>query len=369
MINRLTKIFLVILGYLIILSAVANIFDADFGWHLRSGRDTLSGAFPYLDTYTYSYYGQPWTNHEWGGDIVFWLVYSTFGYFALPILVSACVWLSLLGAIKIFSGRLSVAEILAGLIGAGAISYLLAPRLAFVVPILLVYLLFTLEKKKYWYLWPVILWLWSVMHGSWILGFIVINIYLFGNLASIILQKYFPNFSGQYSDWTKRDFLKNIFWQIISAIAVCLNPYGLKIWQEVGQYLSPQYFKDVVNEWLPSYVYPIYPWPLVIAAVSAVIIVIAYRKKRATAAQVLLFAAIFFATWQAKRQAFYLVIVSLPIIAIAINICAKDIAQKYFSENIIRWTKIIIIFLALAGSIFILTKIHFTNDIWPDKQY
>ncbi|MFA5128200.1 MAG: hypothetical protein WC457_04355 [Patescibacteria group bacterium] len=369
MINRFAKISLIILGYLIILSAVANIFDADLGWHLRCGRDTFASAFPYLDTYTYSYYGQPWTNHEWGGDVLFWAIYSMFGYFTLPILVAACVWFTLLGAIKIFFGQLSMAGIIAGIVGAGAVSYLLAPRLAFIVPALLVCLLFTLEKKKYLFLWPMIIWLWSALHGSWILGFIIINIYLFGNLASIILQKYFPKFASQYSDWRKKDFTRIIFWQIISAAAVCLNPYGWKIWQEVGQYLSPQYFKLVVNEWLPSYVFPIYPWPLVIGAVAAVLLAIAYYKKRATLAQLLLFFAMFFAAWQAKRQAFYLVVVSLPIIALAAETSTEEIKTIFFSEKNINRAKIIIIILATCGCIFALTKIHFTNDIWSDKEF
>lgn len=369
MLNRIAKIILIILGYLITLAAVANIFDVDLGWHLRAGRDTFAGAFPYLDTYTYSYYGQPWTNHEWGGDILFWAIYSMFGYFALPVLAAAGVWLTLLGMIKIFSGRLSTANIIVGIIGAGAISYLLAPRLAFIVPLFFTALLYTLEKKKNWFLWPIILWLWSAMHGSWILGFIVINIYLFGNLASVILEKFFLKLAGQNSNWNARDFYKNIFWQIISTVVICLNPYGWKIWQEVGQYLTPQYFKLVVNEWLPSYVFPIYPWPLVIGAAAAVLIILAYRDKRATTAQLLLYFAMFFAAWQAKRQAFYLVVVSLPIISLAAEFCAQKIKHRLITKKIIDAAKILMIILAACNCVFVITKIHFTDNIWSDKDF
>ena len=367
--NKILKITLIILGYLAVFAIITNVFDADFGWHLRYGRDTIAGSFPYLDTYTYSSYGQPWTNHEWGGDIIFWLFYSLLGYFSIPILVAASVWGALLGMIKIFCRELTTARIIAAILGVLSIYYVISPRLAFTVLILFVLTLYILEKKKYFYLLPAIIWLWSILHGSWILGVIVVNIYLFGNLAAMIMKKYWPKFSGADAEWTRKDFLNVILWQIVAAAAVCLNPYGINIWREVGQYLSPEYFKEYVNEWLPSYTYPIYVWPLIIGAVSAAFAVIGYLKKKITLAQALLFAAICFATWNAKRQAIYLVLVSLPIIAEVFERVTLDISEMRLNRKKIFYAQIIFIFLAIAGIILALVKTNYSSNVWKDDKF
>jgi hypothetical protein len=80
---RWQKFLLCVLAVLYVTAVISYRFDYDLGWHLRFGRDALLDKFQFLDTYTWSYYGQPWVNHEWGGDILYWLLYSNFGYFSL----------------------------------------------------------------------------------------------------------------------------------------------------------------------------------------------------------------------------------------------------------------------------------------------
>ena len=101
---------------------------------------------------------------------------------------------------------------------------------------------------------------------SWILGFIVINIYLFGNIIYLLFKNIVPNTPGQDTGWTYRLIIKLLGMEILSGLAVLANPYGIKMWQEILSYFSEGYYKQFITEWIPSYTYPIYPIPLILGA-------------------------------------------------------------------------------------------------------
>lgn len=45
--------------------------DADLWWHILSGRSILADrALPTVDSWSYTFAGAPWTNHEWLADVV-----------------------------------------------------------------------------------------------------------------------------------------------------------------------------------------------------------------------------------------------------------------------------------------------------------
>lgn len=372
MLQKITRITLLIAGFLITLAIISNTFDGDFGWHLRFGKDAFDGRFQYTDTYTWPYYSQPWTNHEWGGDLLYWLLYSSLGYYSLVLLTAAAIWAAFLIVQKIFFKKLSSLNIIAAILAICSIKFVLAMRLAYLVPLLFALLWLTLDKipqKKYYYFWPIILWVWSALHGSWILGFIIINIYLVGQLINKLLEKYWPKNSGKKSEWAKNIFTKVIFLQIISLAAIGLNPYAGKIYTEIAGYFSPAYFKNFVNEWIPSYAYPVYVIPLIMAASSFVFLLMGYRRKKVGAEHLILFVAIFLSAWQYKRNNFYLVFVCLPLLTtVASEI--KDIIieqKKLWLQKYSKYLSFAFCFIAIIVAVLAASKIHYTSDIWQDR--
>ncbi|MDD2758627.1 MAG: hypothetical protein PHD72_04685 [Patescibacteria group bacterium] len=372
MLQKTTKIALIIAGFVMALSFISSTFDGDFGWHLRFGMDAFAGNWQYTDSYTWPYFGQPWTNHEWGGDLLFWLLYSNLGYFSLVVLVATAVWGAILLTQKIFFKKLTSDALIFSLVALLAAKFLLSMRLAWLAPLFFVLLWHTLEKiprKKTFYWWPLILWAWSALHGSWILGFIVLNIYIAGNALALLLKNKFPKISGADTGWTLSTIKNAIFWQIISWLAVLANPYGIKIWQEVGSYFTQNYFKQVVNEWLPSYAYPVYIWPLVFAAFSVIIIFLGWKQKKISLAQIILFIAIFSAAWQYKRNNIYLVLVCLPIITATWEIAKGRIltSAKNAATKISIATSGLTIFAALVIIFYSLSHTYWTNNIWRER--
>ncbi|MGB5681478.1 MAG: hypothetical protein WBM47_06475, partial [Polyangiales bacterium] len=73
--------------------------------HLAQGRNIAElGAVPKLDPFSFwKPAPQPWSNYEWGYDLLTWLVYDAFGPNALILI--KCLMLAVLGYVLVVLGR------------------------------------------------------------------------------------------------------------------------------------------------------------------------------------------------------------------------------------------------------------------------
>jgi hypothetical protein len=74
-------LFAVVVGVLLsTVSAVRGPIDADFYWHVTAGRLMVeSGSVPSNDPFSFTWLGQPWTPHEWLGEVLLFLSTSALG--------------------------------------------------------------------------------------------------------------------------------------------------------------------------------------------------------------------------------------------------------------------------------------------------
>lgn len=350
---------------------VSHSFDFDLGWHLRFGKEMWEEhRFPYYDTYTWPHYGQKWVNHEWGGDALLWLLYSQFGYIALMILMSFAVWGSLILVQRIFFPRISTLGLVVGLFAAWSVKHIMVMRLALLGPIFLVALWYTLERlpdKKRYYAWPVILWLWSILHGSWILGFIVINIYIFGNLAQRLLQQYttlpFPK-----EAWPLPLIFRAIVWQLVAAAVITLNPYGVAIWKEILHYFSASYFKAWITEWLPTYTPPIFWNSLPIVGFGLFALIVAWRKKALTLAQLLLGIAFFISALQYKRNILFFALISIPLLTAGLHYIIQALRQTTWWQKFFTDARLRGFFYAYGIAATLLLLVFYTTQLPPKRD-
>ncbi|MFH1291766.1 MAG: hypothetical protein ABIH87_01030 [bacterium] len=375
--NRLNNTILILFGLYLTMSIVSNTFDPDFGWHLRFGQDAWNNNFQYTDSYTWAHQDQSWINHEWGGDMVFWLLYDKLGYFSLVFFISLALWLAFLFAPKIFTKKLTLASILISVLTLLSIKFIIIMRLSMLGPLFFVWLWWSLEKmpdKKTYRLWPIILWLWSFFHGSWILGFIVINIYLVGEIitmslhslrsteTTVELSRHFRLLAmTKQKTWNWDLVKKTIIWQLISALVITINPYGWKIWIEVIKYFTSNFYKTRVNEWLPSYAYPVHWWPLIIVAIAMVIIYLGRKNKLMNWPRLLLFVAFFISAMQYVRNNVFLMLVCTPILVIFL----KQIKWPVKKPKLIGYVMICIVLITVI--IYTKPTIRYNNDIWKDR--
>lgn len=374
--TKFIKVFLFIYNFIFILFLVSNIFDFDFGWHLRFGKEWFeNGFFPYVDGYTYPHLGQLWVNHEWGGDLLYWIIYKNIGYYplvlAIPFLVLGGFWI----AQKAY-GKYGLEAALVTTFLIWADYHIFAPRLAMFSLVFFSVFLYTLqniEKTKLYRLWPLFFWLWAFLHGSFTLGFIVIGIYFTGNLLNCFFQKYYPALAlGQ--SWTKDIFKKVLFWTGLSLLVIFINPYGWRLPGETVSYFFYDFYKSHVTEWLASNTFPIFWKTGLFIAPALVAVFWQVKKKLFSWAEFLLFLGLFYITLKYKRQAIYLALFCQPLFSAFLIKIKEDFLRvngwKIFLEN--KKTKLaaFVISTALISyfSYFYLPYIKLYKDVWPHMK-
>ncbi len=365
---------LLVLNLVYPLTIISNTLDGDFGWHLRFGQDIhTQSSFPYLDTYTYTKYGEPWTNHEWGGDWIIYQVYSHLGYFWINIIVALAGALAFWIIGKAFIKKPGVSFLFFALACQMAVYHIFAPRLAMFSQLFAALIILIIEKyssrPRALYLIPFIIWLWSVLHGSWILGFIIMNIYLgCAVLPYIVGQKYQKYFNEEKKPLTFIYQLIGI--QLLAAVLIIINPYGIKIWQEIFQYFGQNYYKAHISEWTPSYAYPVFPKILILQTITLVLVIYGFIKRKVKFTYLTFFLAFFYAAMMYKRQAIFTALLSAPILYYTATFMREQMTNLKFYNFFIKQKEkfyFVGIIITILLIIFYARQMHYTDDPWNDK--
>src|SRR5215204_169238 len=79
------------------LFASRPINDGDFWWHLKTGEYIIRNlSIPRTDFYSFTSFGKHWVAHEWLSEVIFYLIYSRFGFntliFIFTVLKVAAFW-------------------------------------------------------------------------------------------------------------------------------------------------------------------------------------------------------------------------------------------------------------------------------------
>jgi hypothetical protein len=68
---------------------IANLPSVDLTYHLRAGAGILDGGgIPTADSWTFTVFGDPWTDQQWGAQVILAAVYRVAGWTGLVLLRS-----------------------------------------------------------------------------------------------------------------------------------------------------------------------------------------------------------------------------------------------------------------------------------------
>jgi hypothetical protein len=226
--------------------------DAGIGWHIRNGELILqTHSITRVDPFSYTMGGKAWYAWEWLYDVVIAASHHSFGlngvvFFTALVIATT---FALTFRLMIRSGAsVSVAVILLVLaLGASSIHFLTRPH---VLSWLLVVIWFQLlddsqsaqDRRRLFWL-PVLALVWANMHGGFIVGFVLIALYM---IADVIL--YLRNRESRGATAAR---LKTLG----AAAALCLlaslaNPYGYKLHVHVYRYLTDRWLMNHIDEFL-----------------------------------------------------------------------------------------------------------------------
>ena len=165
-----------------LLCAVANslLLDPDTWWHVAIGRQIVeTRSFPWTDTFSHTFYGQPWIAKEWLSQVLLFGAYALDGWPGVTLLADAAIaaTFALLFGWLLRRVRWSVALAFTVLAAAFAAPHFLARPHVFSWPLLVLWmagLLSAAEARRApsWWLVPLIV-LWSNLHASVLLAFVI----------------------------------------------------------------------------------------------------------------------------------------------------------------------------------------------------
>lgn len=286
---------LVWISFFLLFWTVAYVsLDPDFGWHLRMGRIILTSGFPQTEPLSYTMPSYPYIDHEWLTDVIWAAGYPLIGKAGLAFLYTlmALVALVFLFPFKSFSSALAPFFLTIGV---------MLPRYALrsqvVSWLLLTIFIRLLQTKLTIFRLACLLLLqlfWTNLHGSFLLGVALISLYAI------------------YA-WVKTRSWSLAQLAVPLSLAVTLiNPYGIRLWQEVFRHLKPGLLHSQISEWRPMYAYVDFSfWFL---AVLVVMFVWRYRQ-RYSPWMIMVGIMLFVMSLTALRHAPLFALASLPLIS------------------------------------------------------
>ena len=207
------------------------VWDADIWWHLRNAEYLFTYLkTPQIDLYSYTTNSHAWMNHEWLGEVPYYLAWRAGGLMGIYVTFFLLLAVIMLG---IFYRAYQESSNLKASFVASCYSVFLAvvsfgPRTILLGYIFLLILLFLLSRYRAkgdapLYLIPPFFCLWINTHGSWLLGMIIFGIYI----ASGCVEGSWGRIDAVR--WTPQQLKRLLLTGAASVVALFVNPFTYRL--------------------------------------------------------------------------------------------------------------------------------------------
>ena len=240
----------------------------DLAYQLRVGADILAGhGIPAMDTWTFTVFGEPWLDQQWGAQAILAAVFQVGGWTGLALLRAGLVALTFALVLRAVRSSWSIASVRAGgsAIASSARTATLVVLLAFVVaaPALalrpqlfgivlfaatLVILIERAEHPRRLWLIPVFAALWANLHGSFPLVIVLVGLAWLDEVA--LIRE--PVGAGAPPRRLRARLLGSTGLAIIAAaatLATLLTPFGIDGWRYIENLARNPSITSQVSEW------------------------------------------------------------------------------------------------------------------------
>lgn len=260
--NTRRLVFLVtILAVLAMTSRVS--MASDTWWHLATGRYILEhGHIPLEDVFSYTRAGQPWLGAAvgWLMQITLYSIYTNFGFGGLNVWAAMMVTLTFIVLYHSLSGGpflrafIIVLAVMTSAVYWAARPYLITFLLAAVT--LKILEDFRWQRKDRLWLLPILMLLWVNSHGGWAVGPMLWGLYGLGEGLRWLWQARKPGAilpSQINKEWLISGLRgregRLLLIGVLMALAVCINPAGLRMLAYPFDTVAIQSLQDYIAEW------------------------------------------------------------------------------------------------------------------------
>jgi hypothetical protein len=345
--------------------------DADTGLHIRIGDYILQHRqVPTRDIFSFSLPGQTWYAFEWLTETLFSILHTSFGLKGV-VLLSAVVIAGTLTAMfrcALYRGANSLIALALTLltVSANSLHFLARPHIFTLLFVVVSVWLIAADRQtpspRIWLLVPLTI-VWTNMHGGFFIFFPLLALLVIG----CVLER------------RMADAIRYTALGSLCGLASLVNPYGIKVHAHILEVMRASFMIDTVDEFgSPKFRTEAQLHLMILLFLGLIVIVPLLSKRRVTEALWILFLAYCALTSVRHGPIFTLVVV--PIVAVQLTEWWADWVRDRPANSYPRvldsiaaqlgagfqrtsiWTAVVVVFLALTGSI------HWPTD-FPEKNF
>jgi hypothetical protein len=308
------RVFLVYVFAYTFFFASRPLSDPDFWFHLKTGEYIVqTGHVPTTEFSSFTHFGKPFIAHGWLSGLIFYVVYTRFGTYALTFIFAA---VGVLAFWLVFKRMRNCHPLIAGfaiLLGVTVSIATLGVRARVFTLLFASVFLWLLSEyirgkrtRAIWLLVPLMV-LWVNLHGGFLIGLALIAVTLIG----IVLDAWAAGEPVRQRLPAVR-LLAMVF--VGCLLAGLVNPYGVRLYTQGIRVMSSPVFTDLVSDWLSPNFHKSHNLPLLFL-ILLTITALALSPKRARPSELLLLVGTLYATLQAHRHAATFALVASPLMA------------------------------------------------------
>jgi hypothetical protein len=252
----------------VLAAVLAPMSAVDLTYQLRAGAEIIeTRGIPTVDTWTFTAAGVPWFDQQWGAQAVLAAVYRVAGWTGLVVL-RALLTAAIVGGTLAIARLRGLDERLAAVLAIAAFivaapAMALRPQLFGMACFVLTLLLIAGRRERPAWQWvvPVVVGVWANLHGSFILGPLVVGLAWLEDLYDRVAR---PN--------------RTLLVALVAVAAASVTPFGPSVWAyAIGLSTDPSVTART-SEWQPTSLRDV-TGLLFFASCAAVVVLIARRRE------------------------------------------------------------------------------------------
>jgi hypothetical protein len=354
--------------------------DNDTWWHLRSGSWMVeNGQILRSDPFSLTRAGQPWVYPGWLAQITLFGVFQGLGFAGLNLFTALMVvlafgllWPAMEGQPLLRAFVLILAAV------ASAVYWAARPHIvSFALSALFLLILELVKRGRLRLLWilPVLMALWVNIHGGFAFGFLLLVLYLAGELIELAIDGFHVDKPFAVA-WEARKplVLGLVAAGLGCAVASMLNPHGPQMLLYPFKTVSIGALQDYIQEWQsPNFHQPEVQPFLWLLFLTAIALALSPRRKRAV--DLLLLTALAYMSFLAARNIAQFALAGALVLArhgqgVLDLLQRKQRKSRQFPPHIANAINIVILTLAGVASLLKIAAVNApdTNQVAIDES-
>jgi hypothetical protein len=352
-------------GFLFFISLIP-IPPNDFWWHLKIGEYIYTThTIPTTNMYAWSLPpNQPFFYASWLAELLFYMLYRLGGLALIittgTLLIGISIFLLALEA-KRRSNSWRISAMVIALFCLMITSNLpIRTQMWAWIPFITTYIVLKRYSEgniRWWWLFlcPTCMVIWVNVHGSFLLGLILVFIFFLGEIINKVLKQS-PSLNWHQIEWMGCTGL-------LSGLAILINPRFLGIINYTFKLLTDPSIQQLIEEWQS-------PTPKGLAnivffiSVLLFIIVLVYSKYRLTPTEIILYSGFLWLAWSGQRSIIWYGMISTPILARLIRDIPLRIHSFVAQKNWVNLVLVVLLFIPV-----VLAQIGFVEKLPLPETY